>query len=50
MKAGFKPGGKVEGNFYQIPADFIIDRNGKILKAKYGENVIDHVDLSELLK
>lgn len=49
IKAGFKPGGKVEGNFYQIPADFIVDRNGKILKAKYGENVIDHVDLSELL-
>ena len=50
IKAGFKPGGKVEGQFHQIPADFVIDRNKEILVAKYGDNVVDHIPLNELLK
>lgn len=49
IKAGFKPGGKVEGQFHQIPADFVIDRNKTILIAKYGGNVVDHIPLDELL-
>lgn len=49
VKAGFKPGGKVEGQFHQIPADFIIDQNQNILVAKYGNSVIDHIPLSEIL-
>ncbi|WP_339810624.1 peroxiredoxin-like family protein [uncultured Imperialibacter sp.] len=49
IRAGFKPGGKVEGLFHQIPADFIIDSNKDILAAKYGNNVVDHIPLSEIL-
>ncbi len=48
MKAGFKPGGKVEGQIHQIPADFILDRNKKILVSKYGDNVADHIPLNEI--
>ncbi len=49
IQAGFKPGGKVEGQFHQIPADFIIDQDRKILVAKYGNNVVDHIPLKEIL-
>jgi thioredoxin-dependent peroxiredoxin len=49
QKAGFKPGGKVEGQFHQIPADFLIDQNKTILVAKYGNNVVDHIPLNEIL-
>lgn len=33
-----------------IPADFFIDENFKIVKAYYGQNLGDHVDMNELLK
>jgi len=49
IKAGFKPGGKVEGKFHQIPADFVIDDNKTILVAKYGNNIVDHIPLCEIL-
>lgn len=49
IKAGFKPGGKVEGQFHQIPADFVIDYNKNIFVAKYGNNVVDHIPLNEIL-
>lgn len=50
MKEGFKPGGKIEGLMNQIPADFILDKNKNILTAKYGDNVIDHIPLVEVLE
>lgn len=50
VKAGFKPGGKVEGYMHQIPADFIIGLDKKIKVAKYGDTVIDHIPLAEILK
>lgn len=49
IKAGFKPGGKVEGQIHQIPADFVICENKNILVAKYGNNVVDHIPLKEIL-
>lgn len=49
MKEGFKPGGKVDGLFHQIPADFLLDKNLKIIKAQYGRNVIDHIPLEQIL-
>ncbi len=49
-KLGFRPGGKIEGKMHQIPADFLIDKNGFIEIAHYGNNVIDHIALSEVLK
>lgn len=35
--------------FNQIPADFILDFNKEILVAKYGNKVVDHVSLREVL-
>ena len=48
-KLGFKPGGKVEGAFNQIPADFLISKSGIIEIAHYGNSVIDHLPLDEIL-
>jgi thioredoxin-dependent peroxiredoxin len=48
-KLGFKPGGKVEGAFHQIPADFVIDENKFIQMAHYGNSVIDHLPLKDVL-
>ncbi|MGO4268807.1 peroxiredoxin family protein [Paenibacillus sp. TAF58] len=37
---------KEEGsNFYRIPAEFLIDNNGIIHEAHYGQLVIDHIPL-----
>ncbi|TPN87066.1 redoxin domain-containing protein [Aquimarina algicola] len=47
---GYKLGGKVEGRFNQIPADFLIDLNGEIKIAHYGTSVIDHIPIREILK
>jgi peroxiredoxin len=33
-----------------IPADFFIDENFKIVKAHYGKNLEDHIDIEELKK
>jgi peroxiredoxin Q/BCP len=49
-KLGFQPGGKIEGKMHQIPADFLIDKNGILEIAHYGSNIIDHIALSEVLK
>jgi hypothetical protein len=49
-KLGFQPGGKIEGKMHQIPADFLINKNGILEIAHYGSNVIDHIALSEVLK
>jgi len=48
VKLGFKAGGKVEGTFHQIPADFLIDANKTIQIAHYGSSVIDHFPLEEI--
>jgi thioredoxin-dependent peroxiredoxin len=48
-KLGFKIGGKVEGSFNQIPADFLISKNGIIQIAHYGNSVIDHYPLKNIL-
>ena len=48
-KLGFKPGGKVEGAFNQIPADFLIGKSAIIEIAHYGNSVIDHLPLEEIL-
>ncbi|WP_420573290.1 peroxiredoxin-like family protein [Kordia sp.] len=49
-KKGYKPGGKVEGKFHQIPADFLINQDKKIEIAYYGSSVIDHISIEKLLK
>jgi len=42
--------GSVEGEIHRIPADFIVDRDNKILKAYYGKDIGDHLPLEELYK
>jgi peroxiredoxin len=41
---------KRDGNMSRIPADFIIDENGKISIAYYGKNIGDHLPLEPILK
>ncbi|WP_430907744.1 peroxiredoxin-like family protein [Maribacter sp. 2-571] len=48
--AGFSLGGRVEGKFHQIPADFLIDRSKHIEIVHYGRNLIDHIPLEMILK
>ncbi|QLG44739.1 redoxin domain-containing protein [Costertonia aggregata] len=48
-KLGFKLGGKVEGKFHQIPADFLIGKTKKIEIAHYGNNLIDHIPIETII-
>ena len=53
MKAsskGFKLGGKVEGKFNQIPADFLLNKDKYIEIAHYGDNLIDHISINKIIK
>ncbi|MCJ8292369.1 MAG: AhpC/TSA family protein [Crocinitomicaceae bacterium] len=47
---GFKLGGKVEGKFHQIPADFVIDREKYIVIAHYGNNIVDHLAIEKIIE
>ncbi|PCI02231.1 MAG: hypothetical protein COB81_05585 [Flavobacteriaceae bacterium] len=47
---GFKLGGKVEGKFNQIPADFLLNSSNYIEIAHYGDNLIDHISMQKILK
>ena len=47
LKEGHLPG-KVEGEMNMIPADFVIDEQGKILLAYYGKDISDHVDIEQI--
>ena len=47
LKEGHLPG-KMEGDINMIPADFVIDEQGKILLAYYGKDISDHVDIEQI--
>jgi peroxiredoxin len=47
---GYKLGGKVDGKFHQIPADFLINQNQRIEIAHYGNNLVDHIPIDEIIK
>lgn len=47
IKNGYLPG-TVEGEIHRIPADFIISRENKIVKAFYGKDIGDHMPLDEI--
>jgi peroxiredoxin Q/BCP len=49
-RLGFKPGGKIEGAFHQIPADFLIGKDKIIQIAHYGSSVVDHFPLDDIFK
>lgn len=40
---------KRDGNMSRIPADFILDENGKVTIAYYGKNISDHLPLETIL-
>ena len=41
--------GSMEGEIHRIPADFIIGKNGTILRAYYGKDIGDHLALKEIV-
>ena len=47
---GFKLGGKVEGKFNQVPADFLLNKSKYIEIAHYGNNLIDHIPIENIMK
>ncbi len=44
---GYLPG-RVDGPFQRTPADFLIDRDGRIAVAHYGKDIDDHVPLATI--
>ena len=44
---GFFPG-KVDGPLHRVPADFLIDADGKIAIAHYGKTIDDHLTLATI--
>ena len=44
---GFLPG-KVDGPIHRTPADFLIDRRGRIAIAHYGRDIDDHIPLDTI--
>jgi peroxiredoxin Q/BCP len=47
--AGFLPG-RIEGPMQRVPADFIIDAQGRIALAHYGRHIDDHLEIDALLQ
>lgn len=43
LKEGFLPG-KMEGDINMVPADFLIDEEGRVAVAYYGHDISDHLD------
>jgi len=48
LKAGFNLRGTVEGPVSRVPADFLIDSEGVIRRARYGAHIADHVALNDV--
>ncbi|MEE8324904.1 MAG: peroxiredoxin-like family protein [Candidatus Humimicrobiaceae bacterium] len=42
--------GKVEGNRFLVPADFLVSENQIILQAYYGKDISDHLPIEEIEK
>lgn len=47
MRKGYLPG-SVEGDIHRIPADFIIDPQGRIVEAYYGQDIGDHLPVARI--
>ncbi|MCA9658626.1 MAG: redoxin domain-containing protein [Myxococcales bacterium] len=50
VAAGTVVGAGPDGPITRIPADFLIGRDGRIRVAHYGETIVDHVDLDEVVR
>ncbi|MCG8017386.1 MAG: AhpC/TSA family protein [Candidatus Thiodiazotropha sp. 'RUGA'] len=44
---GFLPG-SMENEIHRLPADFLIDRNGRLIEVYYGRDIGDHIPLEQL--
>jgi len=42
-------GGRVDGDWARMPADFLIGPRGRVLLAKYGAHIGDHLSVSQIL-
>lgn len=47
IASGFRPG-SVEGELHRVPADFIVDEEGRLLVTFYGKDIGDHLPLEAL--
>jgi peroxiredoxin len=47
---GFSLGGQVDGKFHQIPADFLLDKNKRIEVVHYGNSLVDHISITDIVK
>lgn len=47
LKEGFLPG-RMEGDINMVPADFLIDEEGRVALAYYGRDISDHLDLDQV--
>jgi thioredoxin-dependent peroxiredoxin len=47
FRKGFLPG-RIEGPAQRTPADFLIDRQGRIAVAHYGKDIDDHIPLATI--
>jgi thioredoxin-dependent peroxiredoxin len=47
FRQGYWPG-RVDGPFQRVPADFLIDRQGRIAMAHYGKDIDDHIPLATI--
>lgn len=43
LREGFLPG-RMEGDINMVPADFILDEEGRVAVAYYGRDISDHLD------
>ncbi|MDO3385859.1 redoxin domain-containing protein [Gilvimarinus sp. SDUM040013] len=48
FRQGFWPG-KIDASLHTVPADFLIDENGRIHTAYYGKDIGDHLPLETVL-
>lgn len=47
LKEGYMPG-RMEGEINMVPADFLIDEEGRIAVAYYGRDISDHLDIAAI--
>lgn len=47
FRSGYRPG-MLHGSISRVPADFLIDEEGKILALHYGQDIVDHMTFEQL--
>lgn len=47
FRSGYRPG-MLHGSISRVPADFLIDEEGRILALHYGQDIVDHMAFDQL--